>query len=66
MVKGVFMPFEDGNFGAEVFGEAEFMKKEGKLIYEISLEGIIKNIFDLDFSRKLSVEETRKKVYGNV
>lgn len=60
--KGVFMSFEDGNFGAGVFGEAELMKASGKLIHEINLEGIIKNMI-LDYSRALSVEETRKRVY---
>ncbi len=62
MTKGVFLPFEDGKFGAGVFKEANFMDESGKLIYEISLEGIIK-VMEIDLSRALSVEETRERVY---
>lgn len=60
--KGVFLSFEDGMFGYGVFGEAEFMNNAGKTIYEISLDGKIK-IMAIDFSRLLSIEETRKRVY---
>lgn len=64
MVKGVFLPFEDGKFGAGVFKEAEFMEKSGKLIYEINLEGIITGKrMAIDYSRALSVDETRLRVY---
>ena len=60
---GVFLTFEDGNFGAGVFGEAEFLHQQGKPIYEISIDGVI-NSMSLDFARKLSIEETRARVYG--
>jgi len=63
MIKGVFLPFEDGKFGAGVFKEANFMAESGKLIYEISLEGVISEM-KIDSSRMLSVEETRERVYG--
>ncbi len=62
MVAGVFLPFEDGMLGAGVFREAEFMHQIGKLVFEISLEGRIWTM-KLDSSRRLSVEETRKRVY---
>ena len=65
MNAGIFLPFEDGLFGAGVYGEAEHLNKGlGKLVFEISLEGKI-NIMTLDISRMLSVEETRKRVYGS-
>ncbi len=60
---GIFLPFEDGKFGAGVYKEAEFLNGRGKPIYEINLEGKIKEM-DLDQSRVLSVEETRARVYG--
>ena len=62
MAAGVFLPFEDGMFGAGVWGEAEFLHRQAKPIYEISVEGTIGNmVFDL--ARKLPVEETRARVY---
>ncbi len=42
MDAGVFQPFADGKFGAGVFGEAEFLHEQGRPIYEITLEGIVK------------------------
>ena len=63
MTKGIFLPFEDGKFGAGVFKEANFMAESGKLIYEINLEGIITGM-NIDSSKSLSIEETRERVYG--
>ncbi|HLD39848.1 MAG TPA: hypothetical protein VJB13_01785 [Candidatus Nanoarchaeia archaeon] len=62
MAGGVFQPFADGKFGAGVFGEAKFLHEQGKPIYEITLEGVVSTL-ELDASRALSVEETRKRVY---
>ena len=63
MDAGIFQPFVDGKFGAGVFGEAKFLHKQGKPIYEITLEGVVSTL-ELDASRALSVEETRKRVYN--
>lgn len=59
---GVFLAFEDGKFGAGVFGEAKFLHEQGKPIYEITLDGVVTGL-ELDDSRALTVEETRKRVY---
>ena len=61
--KGVFMSFEDGMFGAGVFGEAEAMQRMERPIYELNVRGIIIPML-IDYSRKLSIEETRERVYG--
>src|SRR3989338_10132895 len=63
MAAGVFQPFADGKFGAGVFGEAKFLHEQGKPVYEITLEGVVRKL-ELDASRTLSVEETRARVYG--
>ncbi|MEK6857209.1 MAG: hypothetical protein AABX39_01330, partial [Nanoarchaeota archaeon] len=64
MSMGVFLPFKDGLFGAGVYGEAEHLNKVlGKPVFEISLEGKI-SALTLNNSRMLSVEETRKRIYG--
>lgn len=64
MEVGVFLPFEDGFFGAGVYGEAEHLNKVlGRKIFEISLEGKVRSM-SLDPARCLSVEETRKRIYG--
>jgi len=60
---GVFLPFVDGMFGAGVFGEAEFLQKRDKSIFQIDWAGMISPM-KIDFSRRLSLEETRKRVYG--
>lgn len=62
MDAGVFQPFEDGKFGAGVFGEAKFLYEQGKPIYEITLDGVVSTL-EIDASRALSVEETRKRVH---
>ena len=63
MTAGIFLPFEDGMFGIGVFTEASFLTKINKPIYEISLEGKIIQML-IDPSRRLSIEETRKRVYS--
>ena len=63
MDAGIFLAFDDGMFGAGVFGEAEFLYKDDKPIYEISLDGEISDLV-LDESRFLSIEETRKRVHN--
>ena len=62
MEAGIFLSFEDKKFGAGVFGEAEALHKMEKPIYEITLENKIYPM-QIDFSRKLSIEETRKRIY---
>lgn len=63
MVGGVGLSFEDGMFGAGVFGELEYLLKNNKPIYEIDKMGLIFPIKNLDYSKKLSIEETQKRVY---
>lgn len=60
---GIFLPFEDSMFGAGVYKEAVFLYDLGKRIYEISFDGNIADMV-LDEARKLSVSETRERVYG--
>jgi len=66
MGAGVFIAFKDGKFGAGVFGEADFLLRAGKPIYEIDLEGRISEMASLDSSRRLSVEETRERIKEKV
>lgn len=61
---GIFLPFEDGMWGKGVFGEAEFLYNQGKPIWEIDLKGRIKSIEKSNFSKCLSVEETRERIYN--
>lgn len=63
MYAGVFLPFEDEMFGAGVYKEADFIKKDGKSIYEIDYEGNIKDLI-IDPDRFLSIDKTRERVYG--
>jgi len=53
MEAGIFLPFEDGMFGSEVYEEAEFIYKNGKQIHEISQWGKITTPMILDLTRKL-------------
>ncbi len=62
MNAGIFLPFDDGMFGTDVFEEAEFIFKNKKPIHEIGYWGKITNL-TLDASRKLSIEETQKRVH---
>ena len=63
MDAGIFLSFEDKMFGAGVYGEAENIFHQGKPIFEITTKGSI-NPMTLDRSRFLSIEDTRKRVYG--
>ncbi len=65
MDAGIFLPFEDGMFGAGVFGEAEFLQHKGKPLWFIDWNKNIYSIKELDKSKRLSVDETRKRIYGN-
>jgi len=62
MHAGVFLPFLDRMWGAGVFNEAEFLFNQDKPIYEINYLGEISPV-TLDEAKKLSIEETRKRVY---
>lgn len=62
MSAGIFLPFADGMLGLGVWGEAEAIYNAGKTIWEISLEGKIKEL-TLDKSRMLSHEQTKARVY---
>ena len=63
MSAGVFTPFEDGMFGAGVFREAEELSKYTHMVYELRQDGIM-SAWSRDLARRLSVEETRERVYG--
>lgn len=60
--EGIFLPFEDGKFGAGVFGEAKFLSGLNKFVFEIDFDGKILP-WRFEESRCLSIEETRKRVY---
>jgi hypothetical protein len=60
---GVFLAFVDGMIGAGVWGEASFLKSQGKPIHEISYDGVISELL-LEESRRLSVEQTRARIYS--
>jgi len=62
MDAGVFLPFEDGKFGAGVFKEMSFLRERTKPVFGINLEGFIW-VVDLESAMALTVEETRKRVY---
>ncbi len=64
MDSGIFLPFEDGMFGKRVFGEMKKLGDLGKPLWEIGFRGKINSIDKIDYSRELSVEETRKRIYG--
>ena len=62
MDAGIFLPFEDGMFGAGVYKEAQWLQDHGKPLYEINSAGTITDLV-LSEERKLSVQETRSRVY---
>lgn len=62
MDAGVFLAFDDGMFGAGVYNEAQWIFNNGKQIYEINQNDDISDLL-LTESRRLSVEETRSRVY---
>jgi len=59
---GIFLPFRDGNWGAGIFGEAEFLDQRGGLIYQISYDMKISRIGDLNRIKVLSIEKTRLRI----
>ena len=63
---GIFLPFRDGKWGAGVFGECEFLRKDAKPVWEITHNGVISLVIFWEAVKKrvLSVEETRARVYG--
>jgi len=65
MDMGVGLSFpEDGMFGAGVYGELEKLHEMGKDIFEIRESGVVIPMGCLDKKRKLSIEQTRERVYG--
>lgn len=65
MDMGVGLSFsEDGMFGAGVYGELEKLYGMGKDIFEIRDSGVVIPMGCLDGKRKLSIEQTRERVYG--
>lgn len=62
MDAGIFLAFEDGMFGTGVYGEAKWLHENNKPIHEITLNGAIKDLVLVE-SRKLSVAETKARVY---
>jgi hypothetical protein len=64
MVAGVGLTFEDGMFGAGVYGEIERLFLDEKAVFEIDNSGIIVPIACFDGSRKLTIEQTKERVYG--
>ncbi len=58
---GIFLPFRDGKYGAGVFGEAEFLQKQGCRIWQITDTGYISRL-ELSASLALSVYETRSRI----
>lgn len=61
MDAGVFLPFEDGSYGAGTAGEAEFLADRDRPVYEIDYTGVIREL-DIDEMDVLSVEETRNRL----
>jgi hypothetical protein len=60
----IILPFEDGKIGAGVYREAEVAGSNHKTVFEINHDGLV-NHFKFDDARKLSIEETRERVYQN-
>jgi len=63
MDAGIYLPFQDGMIGAGIFGEMEFLYNFGKNIWQINHNKQISRIFNLDLTKRLSVEDTKKRVY---
>lgn len=61
MDAGVFLPFEDGSYGAGTAAEAEFLAERDRPVYEIGYNGVIRKL-DIDEMDVLSVEETRDRL----
>lgn len=58
---GVFLPFEEGEYGAGMAAEAEFLAARGKPLYAVDRDGGIREI-GLDDIDALSIEETRTRL----
>lgn len=59
---GIFLPFRDGTWSAEVFGEAQFLYNRGCDIFQIDSGGKVTKIDYIDTMRVLSIEETRNRI----
>ncbi len=64
MDAGIFLPFSDGMWGAGVYNEALFLAERGKPIFDISWDGRLILPTILDPEKRLSIDATRKRVYG--
>ncbi|MCL5018756.1 MAG: hypothetical protein M1416_03265 [Candidatus Pacearchaeota archaeon] len=63
MSAGIGLPFEDGMYGAGIFGELKMLSEMGKPIWRISWNGGIREIEKLNPELALSVGDTKKRVY---
>jgi len=59
---GIFLPFRDGMWGYGVFSEAIVLREQECPIWEISPDGTIVPIMDLDGDLELSIEETLARI----
>lgn len=59
---GVFLPFEDGTYGAGMADEARFLADQDCPVYEMDYEG---NIYEItvDEIEALTIEETKDRIY---
>jgi len=65
MEAGVGLSFDDGMFGAGVYGEIERLMVSGKPVFESREDGVIISLDCLEQDRRLSVKDTQKRVYNN-
>lgn len=66
MIAVVGLPFKDGMIGAGVAGELTEFTSTQRLSFEINHYGKITSISELAIkNRRLSIEETRRRVYGD-
>ena len=61
-VAGIFLPFRDGKWGAGVLGEAEILASLGRPIFEITNDGVIREINNLQDIPSLTIDETRQRI----
>lgn len=64
MDAGVFLPFEDGTYGAGTAAEARFLADRERPVYEIDYSGEITDL-SIDEMDVLSVEATRERLNRN-
>ncbi len=62
MIGGIALPFEDGMFGAGVCTEMDFLKKIEKPLWTIDYSFNILPCFEILNEKRLSVEDTIKRV----